>query len=81
MAAIDASPPLRAALFARCRRIAELARGAAGAKEHDLVLTVVVEVDEVSPPADRRRGGALLAFAADKPRRHNAIIASGCSRR
>ena len=51
-----ARAPLRAALFARCRRVAELARGAAGAKEHDLVLSVVVEVDQVSLPPGRGPG-------------------------
>ena len=81
MAASDASPPLRAALFARCRRIAELARGAAGAEEHDLVLAIVVEVDQVSLPPGRAPGRAQLAFAADKHRRQVAMIAWGGSRR
>jgi hypothetical protein len=75
MAGAGASRPLCAAFFAGCWRLAELAHRAARAEERDFVLTVVVEVDEVSLPAGRGSGRAPLALAADKHRRHNAIIA------
>jgi hypothetical protein len=55
---------------------AELARGTAGAVEHDVVLPIIVEVNKVSLPALRFSGRAPLALLADKLAAvHRSIIA------